>query len=207
MTQQGVWGLVQIQAKAQGIVGIHFDECQHIFPKEGRVERGKILNSFKSLLKDLEWPMMLVLSGVDELAGHIKSDDQLDELLDDVVFSEFDVNRSGDIEELNTLCHAYAEMVGLDFSDLASVDFFQRLALACAGRWGLMIELLINALVVAVLDGSDAIRADHFCRAFTKGTRYRPGISPFSIRDFEKHFERRKLAQLWDERQKVCKSG
>ena len=151
--------------------------------------------------------MMLVLSGVDELAEHIRSDDQLDELLDDVVFSEFDVNRRGDIGELNALCHAYAEMVGLDFSDLASVDYFQRLALACAGRRGMVIELLINALVVAVLDGDGTIRSEHFCRAFSKGTQYRDGISPFSIPDFEKHFERRNLAALWDERQKARKPG
>ncbi len=147
--------------------------------------------------------MMLVLSGVDELAEHIRSDDQLDELLDDVAFSEFDVNR----RELNALCHAHAERVGLDFSDLASVDYFQRLALACAGRWGTVIELLINALVVAVLDGNGTIRSEHFCRAFSKGTQYRDGISPFSIPDFEKHFERRNLAELWDERQKARKSG
>lgn len=147
--------------------------------------------------------MMLVLSGVDELAEHIRSDDQLDELLDDVVFSEFDVNPS----ELNALCHAYAERVGLDFSDLASVDYFQRLALACAGRWGMVIELLINALVVAVLDGNGTIRSEHFCRAFSKGTQYRDGISPFSIPDFEKHFERRNLPELWDERQRARKPG
>lgn len=150
--------------------------------------------------------MVLILSGVEELAGHFKSDEQIDALLDEVAFPEINLNQQEHVDELNTLCHAYAEMVGLDFSDLASIDFFQRLALACADRWGLVIELLINALVNAVLEGGDTIRSEHFCQAFTKGTRYRPGISPFSISDFEKHFERQKLAKLWDERKKAKRS-
>ncbi len=145
MTQNEVWRLVLVQAKAQGIIGLHFDECRHIFPQEGRAERGKILDSFKSLLKEQEWPMILVLSGVEELAEHIKSDGQLDALLDDVVFSECDVHRSGDVTEINTLCHAYAESVGLIFLAWPPWGFCQRLAFVCADRWGLVIELLINS--------------------------------------------------------------
>lgn len=33
-----------------------------------------------------------------------------------IAFPEINLNQHEDVEELNTLCHAYAEMVGLDFS-------------------------------------------------------------------------------------------
>lgn len=73
LTQRQVWDRVVLQAKLQGVVGIHYDECQHIF-SSGADARAKTLDSFKSLLKQSEWPLMLILSGVDTLAHHVISE-------------------------------------------------------------------------------------------------------------------------------------
>jgi hypothetical protein len=112
-----------------------------------------ILDSFKSLLKQPEWPLMLILSGVDSLVHHITSEEQLAYLMRPVSFTEIAMHHPDDLAELVSLCHAYADKAGLDFSGLNTRDFYERLTCACANRWGLVIELLIDAFVIA-LDGA-----------------------------------------------------
>ncbi|WP_420351370.1 ATP-binding protein [Paenirhodobacter sp.] len=198
MTQREIWDMVGFQARAQGVHGIHYDECQHIFPKKSADGRAMILDSFKSLLKGPDWPLMLVLSGVDELVGHIASEEQLAYLLRPVQFHEIRLQRSEDQQELNSLCFAYADKAGVDFSNLSSLDFFRRLTCACANRWGLAIELLIDACVAATGSATTTLRPEHFCRAFAARTGLAPGYSPFSIENFEPLFKGEKMFDLWE---------
>ncbi|WP_164887681.1 ATP-binding protein [Paenirhodobacter populi] len=198
MTQTEIWDMVGFQARAQGVHGIHYDECQHIFPRKSVEGRAMILDSFKSLLKNPDWPLMLVLSGVDELVGHIASEEQLAYLLRPVQFQEISLQRSEDRHELNSLCFAYADKAGVDFSGLSTLDFFRRLTCACGNRWGLVIELLIDACVEAQTATATALTPKHFCRAFTARTGLTPGYSPFSIETFEPLFKGEKMFELWE---------
>lgn len=202
MTQRQIWDLVCFQARAQGVHGIHYDECQHIFPKRSAEGRAMILDSFKSLLKNPDWPLMLILSGVDELVGHINTEEQLAYLLRPIAFQEISLARAEAQAEFNALCFAYADRAGLDFSGLAALDFFRRLAIACGHRWGLVIELLIEACVEATQAGERDLRSEHFCRAFTARTGLSPGYSPFSVEEYERLFKGEKMFELW-ERQKA----
>ncbi|WP_085786738.1 AAA family ATPase [Ketogulonicigenium robustum] len=198
MTQREIWDMVRFQAKAQGVHGIHYDECQHIFPKRSAEGRSMILDSFKSILKHPDWPLMLVLSGVNELVGHIASEEQLAYLLRPVRFNRIRLDTTEDRHELNSLCFAYAERAGLDFAPLATLDFYRRLVRACANRWGLVIELLIDACVSASADGGKQIDRAHFCRAFTARAGLATGYSPFTIEDYERLFREDKMFELWE---------
>ncbi len=205
LTQREVWDRVVTQAREQGVIGIHCDECQHIFPKTTGEARAMILDSFKSLLKQPEWPLMLILSGVDSLVHHIISEEQLAYLLRPVSFSEIALHRADDLTELVSLCHAYADKAGLDFSGLNTRDFYGRLACACANRWGLVIELLIDAFVIAVNEGASEPGPEHFCLAFTRRTGLREGYSPFSIDSYDKLFEPQKIFEIWEKKRMAIK--
>ncbi len=198
LTQREVWERVVLQAKLQGVVGIHYDECQHIFPTKGGDSSAKILDSFKSLLKQSEWPLMLILSGVESLARQITQEEQLAYLLRPLAFSELSTANKDDQTELNTLCYAYAQKAELDLGGLPSHDFYNRLATACAFRWGLVIELLIDACIVALSAKRTKLAASDFCKAFSDATGLRPGYSPFSIDDYEVLFEPQKIFALWE---------
>ena len=200
LTQREVWDRVVIQARGQGVVGIHYDECQHIFPKPTGEARTMILDSFKSLLKQPEWPLMLILSGVDSLVHHITSEEQLAYLMRPVSFTEITLHRPDDLAELVSLCHAYADKGGLDFSSLNVRDFYERLTCACANRWGLVIELLIDAFVIALDRGVTEPGPQHFCLAFTRRTGLREGYSPFSIDSYKKLFEAHKIFEIWEKK-------
>lgn len=205
LTQREVWDRVVIQARAQGVTGIHYDECQHIFPKTTGEARAMILDSFKSLLKQPEWPLMLILSGVNDLVHHITSEEQLACLMRPVSFTEIALHRPDDLTEMVNLCHAYANKAGLDFAGLNARDFYNRLTCACANRWGLVIELLIDALVIALSQGATEPGPQHFCRAFTRRSGLRGGYSPFSIDSYEKLFEARKIFEIWEKKRAAIK--
>ncbi len=206
LTQREVWDRVVTQAREQGVIGIHYDECQHIFPKKTGEARVMILDSFKSLLKQPEWPLMLILSGVDSLVHHITSEEQLAYLLRPVSLSEIALHRQDDLNELASLCHAYADKAGLNFSRLNTRDFYDRLTCACANRWGLVIELLIDAFVIALSEEASEPGPQHFCLAFTRRTGLREDYSPFSIDSYEKLFEPQKIFEIWEKKRLAIKT-
>ena len=63
-----------------------------------------------------------------------------------------------------------------------------------------MIELLIDAFVIALGQGSAEPGPQHFCLAFTRRTGLREGYSPFSIDSYEKLFEAQKIFEIWDKK-------
>jgi len=205
LTQREVWDRVVFQARKQGVVGIHYDECQHIFPQKTGEARAMILDSFKSLLKQPEWPLMLILSGVDSLVRHITSEEQLAYLLRPVSFSDIALHRQDDLAELISLCHAYADRAGLDFSVLNTRDFYERLTCACANRWGLVIELLIDAFVIALNQSASKPDLQQFCLAFTQRTGLREGYSPFSIENYETLFEPQRVFEIWEKKRSAVR--
>lgn len=201
LSQRDYWDRVQYQAQAQGVVGIHYDECQHIFSNKGQESRAMILDSFKSLLKQPDWPFMLVLSGIGQLADRIQQEEQLAHLLRPISFREIHIHQQDCLDELNSLCHSYAERAGHDFSEIGTIDFYRRLCLACGNSWGLVVELLIATLIRVDDEQAKKILTQHFCSAFTERLNLAPGFSPFSVDDYEELFFAKKMFELWNKTQ------
>ncbi|MEP4195251.1 MAG: TniB family NTP-binding protein [Aliishimia sp.] len=189
VNQTEIWNQVMFHAEANGVVAIHYDECQHIFIRRSAEIQNKIRGCFKSLLKQPEWPLMLIFSGVDELKRHIMCEEQLGNLVKTVTFVEIDPGKEIDLSEMNSICFAYADKVGLDFSTLSSADFHQRLAFACSNRWGLVIELMILPAVIAKKAKSTSMELTNFCQAFTNRFELQPGYSLFSLNGYKQHFD------------------
>ncbi|GGX39123.1 hypothetical protein GCM10007385_02590 [Tateyamaria omphalii] len=195
--QDLIWNLVAKHAQEHGVVCIHYDECQHIFKDKSAEAQNILIDSFKSLLKKPSWPLMLIFSGVKELREFIMREEQLRFLVKTVTYDEIDPSSEEDLLELNRLCFAYADRVEVDFTDLSNSDFFRRLAFACSNRWGLVINLLFDALVEAVSAKEASITSAHFCHAFTETQELSPRISPFSINEYEKYFDREAILSAW----------
>ncbi|MEJ6404803.1 hypothetical protein [Yoonia sp. 2307UL14-13] len=203
VNQTQIWNQVVFHAKANGVVCIHYDECQHIFIRRSAEIQNEIRGCFKSLLKQPEWPLMLIFSGVDELKQYILGEEQLGNLVKTVTFPKIDPQQASDLFEMNSICFAYAEKAGLDISTLSSADFHQRLAFACSYRWGLVIELVIRTAVVAKKAKSAAITAEHFCQAFTNRFELQSGYSPFTLQDYRQYFEADAIFRLWTEKDSI----
>ena len=195
--QDDVWDKVFFQAKEQGVIGIHFDECQHIISGKSAAVRRVVLDSFKSLLKRTDWPLMLILSGVDDLTAYVSEEEQLSYLLRPIEFGEIRSYNQADLSEINDLCHLYAGKVDMIFpKDLWTEDFFKRLAFSSGNRWGLLIELVISALKIAHAADADHVGRSSFCRAFTDRTAFPIGHSPFVTDDYEAAFDTQKILDM-----------
>lgn len=195
-SQTEIWSKVRKYAELQGVVGIHFDECQHVFTAGETATNQKILDSFKSLLKDQNWPLMLIFSGIPSLATHIKKEEQLDRLLRTVSFAGIDLFQTADMEELLHLVFSYGDKAGLEVDDLATEDFLHRLAFAACHRWGLVIELLIEAFILAAFTSDKVCVIEHFSEAFSEISNFPVGYSPFTLPNYEDHFDQAKMLEM-----------
>jgi hypothetical protein len=194
-SQADIWEKVIKCAELQGVVGIHFDECQHVFTKDGNQTNQQILDSFKTLLKESRWPLMLILSGIPSLALQIAKEEQLALLLRTVHFKTIDLSQQADMDELLQLTFTYAEKAGLDFSPLATKDFLERLSFACCDRWGLVIEMLIEAFTHCQIVGETVCSIETFSHAYAKTYSTPLGYSPFTMNNYRDSFDQGKLMQ------------
>jgi len=192
-TQTGIWSKVRKYAELQGVVGIHFDECQHVFTEQDSLTNQKILDSFKSLLKDHGWPLMLILSGVPDLAAQIRKEEQLNLLLEPVIFDGINLSLKADADEFS-----YSDKAQLEFDDLEMEDFLARLTFAACQRWGLVIELLIETFCLALLKGDKVCKNAYFCEAFSRKTGTPRGYSPFTMPNYQENFDQNKLLEMYE---------
>ncbi len=195
-SQAEIWDLVIKVAEIQGVVGIHFDECQHVFTAEGKQTNQQILDSIKTLLKESRWPLMLILSGVPSLATHVAKEEQLARLLRTVRFEDIDLSRRADMDELVQLTFSYTEKAGLDFEPLATRNFLERFAFACCDRWGLVIEMLIEAITHCQIVGDKVCSVEHFSHANAKIHSTPIGYSPFTMPNYRDGFQQGKLMEV-----------
>ncbi len=192
-TQEYIWGKVTHQAKGQGVIGIHYDECQHVF-HDGAKSNRFFLDSFKSMMKESGWPLMMILSGVPSLAKYIQSYEQLRNLVDPIHFSTIKLRR--DRVQLVELLYAYADQVDIDIEELVTPEFLARLDHACSHRWGLVIELLIETLIEAKLKGKTKLEVKDFAKQFALKTGTSKSYSPFTAPDFLEAFDPERLLDL-----------
>ena len=188
-TQDRIWEKVITQAKLQGIVGIHYDEVQHIFRKKPEADVIATIDSFKSLMKNQDWPLMLIFTGVDELEGYIKSEPQLFDLMTNFHFD--DIVIPDDLQTIHEIVGSYAINGEVPVSpDLAGEDFYRRLSHAAAFRWGLLIRITLDAIGSACVKQASSLDREHFIDAWVNKTQMPRFVTPFTHNSYETMFRR-----------------
>lgn len=198
-TQDAVWQRVTTVAENTGVIGIHYDECQHVFVKGSRnsaATNASILDSFKTLLKDRGHPLILILSGVPELAEFVNTEPQLAHLLRPVHFDDIVLDRSSDKDEVTALLFEYADLAEVSMDELMTEDFLGRLVFACCNRWGLVIELICDALERCIRADENHCGLHRFNEALCDRTGLSPSYTPFVVPDYVSAFDPAQLEQL-----------
>lgn len=197
-TQFEIWDRVIWQAKRQGVVGIYYDEAQHIMRGKSDAEVLSVLDAFKSLMKSHEWPLMLILSGVPELGDYVQREPQLDRLMTRIEFSEINLSSAPgfpapDYHTLNEIVGSYAISAGLEVdANLQTGEFLHRLATAGAFRWGLVIDLVVDAVALAVARREGMIARSNFVAAWSEKTGMNQLATPFTHDSYERMFRKDK---------------
>ena len=109
-----------------------------------------------------------------------------------------DINLKHDEEQLVELLFAYADKAEIKIRPLVTQDFLSRLDYACAHRWGLVIELLIDALTSAKLQGKAELELEDFAEQFALRTGTNGQYSPFSEPDYVEAFDTKRMLTLSD---------
>lgn len=141
---------------------------------------------------------MLIFSGMPSLATHIKKEEQLDRLLRTVEFKGIDLSKSADKEELVHLLFSYGDKAGVQIEDLVTEDFLKRLSFAACNRWGLVIELLIEAFSMSAFSSDKVCLIDHFSAAFSHKSGFPHGYSPFIMPNYEDSFDQEKMHEMYE---------
>lgn len=202
MTENQLWSLVHRQARLTGVIGVHIDEMQHGFSDSGTSHNKSVLSTLKQILKNRDWPMLLILSGVPELARHLEKDNdredraQLRHLLRPLHIEC--INPHQDLELLHDLCHSYADVAKINLEPVASWDLYENLAKATGYRWGLLIEMLIEALLICAEEGFNKISLQHFDQAFVKTYGISQVHQPFTDPNYLEEFDPENLYSLID---------
>lgn len=200
-TQSEIWGLVRHHCREHGVIGVYYDECQHVFVPGAKSNR-IFLDSFKSLMKETDWPMILFMSGVPALGTYVHAEEQLSHLLTPVHFSEIRLGRKADpakdpdMNELNKLVYAYADLADIHVDGVVDVDFLERLDFACFSRWGLVIEVLVRTFALCRLRGKNAATIELFAEGYGQHSNLPAGLSPFTAPDYRDILDRSKLLDL-----------
>lgn len=189
VTQAQIARRITQQGELQGVIGVWYDEAQHVLARKSDVALEEVLDCFKTMLKGPEWPMLLILSGVPELAGYIPKFEQLARKVTHVSFE--DINFEEDAETINDVVGSYALEAELVVADqLVTGDFLHRLVTAGAFRWGLVFDMINMAITNALTRQSDELTNEHFVEAWVSKTGMSRAATPFTHSSYVTMFRR-----------------
>ena len=94
----------------------------------------------------------------------------------------------------------YADKANVGVEPLATRDFLDRLAFAGCDRWGLVIELVIEAFTGCRLAGDDVCSIDRFSKAFAETYSTPIGYSPFTMPNYRESFDHKSLLKALEEK-------
>jgi hypothetical protein len=77
-------------------------------------------------------------------------------------------------------------------------DFLKRLSFAACHRWGLVIELLIEAFSLSAFSADKVCLIEHFSAAFSQKSGFPLGYSPFTMPNYEDNFDQEKMRQMYE---------
>ena len=151
--------------KEAGIVAIHLDEAQDV----GRYKTSDSIEAFskrfRNLTQNKEWPICLIITATTEGRALINHDSTLTRRLRPIEIKPITfANDAPILRKTITNLLNYAE-IG-DTGLLAQNEFIRILIHAAVGRFGVAVEMAIEAIGECFADGSDTIDMGYFADAY-----------------------------------------
>ena len=171
------------QLKEQRIAAIHLDEVQD----SGRFKTSDSIEAFskrfRNLTQDKEWPICLIMTATPEGRAMINHDPTLTRRLRPMELKPMTFKTDGLLlrsSVKNLLTDARLGDAGL----LDQNEFIKILIHAAAGRFGVALEITIEAIGECVEDGSDVIDMGHFADAYSLRTDSDEELNPFVVENW-----------------------
>lgn len=192
-----IWDMVKQRLMFRKTLFLHFDEAQDLTRFQTENERRAVVNTLKSLMENSQWPVSLILTGTPELKAIINQDPQLARRLYPIEIDR--LNACCDAAAVLDLLRHYVRRAGCSLEDdLAGEGFAQRLMHAADYEFGLMAELIVQALSAALFTEGvqTTLRLGHFGDVFHMRSNAVDGLNPFLAEDFRRIDPRQVLGDM-----------
>lgn len=165
--------------KQQRVAGLHLDEVQDAGRHTTDAAKEHFTKRFRNLTQDKEWPICLFLSATLEARELINHDNTLARRLKPIEIRP--ISPETDRKKLRESVGILLRQSGVvDQTELmANEEFMQILMHAAAYRFGLAIEITIEAIGEAIFDGARTLELDHFAGAYFNRTNNDDDLNPF----------------------------
>jgi hypothetical protein len=190
------WEELRNQLPSRQVLFLILDEAQRALKIKDQDELRKLSDSLISLVDSTDWPMRVILLGVDPLGDLRRHDEQVrnrSELLEITPLTVKELDRiEGWIREV------IEDHALLDCSTLPVADIARRLLYATIGNAGSIIELIRDAIESALSlgDGKSVTQSD-FAQAYSNLTNCLPEENIFEVEGWDH------LPSGWAKRQKA----
>ena len=156
-----IWNLVRFRLSRTETVVLWIDEAHDLFSCRSAREIEDMLKMLKSLMQG-DAAVILILSGTERLSEITSFDPQVNRRFTKIMPPDLAIG--ADETRLTGLMEQYAKEAGLgtDWQEA----FSSRLIKASRGRFGRAVETIVNAIEVALLEGSETLSIVHFAEAW-----------------------------------------
>jgi hypothetical protein len=162
-----IWQLVRHRLQLRQVRLIWLDEAQHLLGRTAEV--GPTLDTLKTLMQG-DHAVVVILSGVEGLDALVRVDPQVDRRFSRLALGR--VRGAQDVRGVDHVIRAYCATAGLE--PPAASDVARRLIHGADGRFGLCVEMIVDAIARALARGDKALDRQHFAEAWAR----RQGIAP-----------------------------
>lgn len=180
-----IWDLARHQLRQRRVLFLHLDEAQDLSSRGTTSELNAVASMLKTLMTDPDWPVGILLSGTEELERVLNHDPQLARRMDAVHFAP--LSPVAHAPDVTGLIGDYATRAGLSAApDSQSLALAERLIHAAAFQFGLVIEITIAAIEVALLEEATVLEARHFELAYEHRSSCSDAFNPFIVTDYQR---------------------
>lgn len=166
--QSEVWPMVKKMFAEHGVRILHIDEAQHGDQVNWSAAK-EIENTLKGLLQDPTWTIWLILSGLPELGRFCQEDGSVLRRTSHVRFAGVSID--DDIEPMREAFRTLMKpCASVSFEDTLTDEFMMRLIHASGGQFGILIELIHEAIEACLLKGDAELSESHFSDAYAART-------------------------------------
>lgn len=160
------WHAFRCALKANRISVLCIEEAQHMIETANVLEKVKIANALKQLVQMPDWPLRLVLVGVNTLDTFVRSQKQLEERTYRISFHPMSV-AEGIAAIEDKLPKIIVEQAGLEMApELTTNEFVRRLLHASSLQFGSVVQMTRDATEVSLREGSSTVTKEDFATAY-----------------------------------------
>lgn len=164
-TEEYLIGCLRTQLEELQIAGVHLDEVQDAGRYANADTMQGFVKRFRNLMQESPWPVCLILTSTCEGRELINFDKTLSRRLRPTEIRPMTVASDG----LSLKCSAekLITAAGLSHGGLLDEPAFMPLFMhAAAYRFGVAVEMVIEAIGEALSEGQDEVNLDHFAEAY-----------------------------------------